>query len=417
MTNEQLRILTDTIQQLSLARNIDTIMEIVRKSARTLTGADGATFVLRDRDLCYYADEDAIEPLWKGHRFPMKICISGWSMLNRQPAVIEDIYVDERIPIEAYKPTFVKSLAMVPIRTVNPIGAIGNYWGTKHAPTTEEVHLLQTLADITSVSVENVYVYSELEERVKLRTKELEFAYKELETFSYSVSHDLRSPLNNIRYLIQLLKDEDVDTSNIDGKELLEAINSSAERMSNLIDDLLSLSKFSKKKIIKTAVDMNELTRNVLNDIEKSKVNSVDIQLENLHTIEADYNLMYQVMFNLISNAIKYSSKKENPQVKISSVEQNGEIIFSVKDNGAGFDMKYVEKLFQPFQRFHSQSDFEGSGIGLSLAQRIINRHGGTIWAEAEVGEGANFHFSLKSQYCNNNELILKEMTKVYSVV
>ena len=148
-------------------------MAIVRHTARELTGADGATFVLRDGEFCHYADEEAIAPLWKGQRFPLKTCISGWAMLNRQPVVIEDIYKDSRIPADAYRPTFVKSLAMVPIRAAEPIGAIGNYWATKRQPTAEEVELLQALANTTAVVMENVQVYKELEQRVKDRTSEL----------------------------------------------------------------------------------------------------------------------------------------------------------------------------------------------------------------------------------------------------
>jgi serine/threonine protein kinase len=166
--------LVEVVQRLSLARDLPTVQEIVRRAARGLTGADGATFVLRDGDRCFYADEDAIAPLWKGQRFPMSACISGWSMLNRRPAVIEDIYADDRIPHDAYRPTFVKSLVMVPIRTLDPIGAIGNYWAASHQPTEAEVKLLQALADTTAVALENVRVFTELEERVKVRTAELE---------------------------------------------------------------------------------------------------------------------------------------------------------------------------------------------------------------------------------------------------
>jgi GAF domain-containing protein len=161
---EQARELVVAIQRLSLARSIADIQEIVRSSARRLTGADGATFVLRDGAHCYYADEDAISPLWKGQRFPLEACISGWAMLNRRPAVIEDIYSDQRIPHEAYRPTFVKSLAMVPIRTLAPVGAIGNYWARRHQPSAQEVELLQALADSTAVAMENVRVYQELEQ-------------------------------------------------------------------------------------------------------------------------------------------------------------------------------------------------------------------------------------------------------------
>ena len=172
--------LVEVVQRLSLARDLATVQEIVRRSARLLTGADGATFVLRDGDRCHYADEDAIEPLWKGQRFPMSACISGWSMLNRQPAVIEDIYADDRIPHDAYRPTFVKSLVMVPIRTLDPVGAIGNYWATRHQPTAAEVRLLQALADTTAVAMENVRVFCELEDRVKARTAELQAANEQL---------------------------------------------------------------------------------------------------------------------------------------------------------------------------------------------------------------------------------------------
>lgn len=177
---QAMRQLITVVQKLSLARNLETIMAIVRVAARELAHADGASFVLRDRDQCFYADEDAIAPLWKGKRFPTKICISGWTMQNRQSVVIEDIYEDERIPFAVYQPTFVKSLAMVPIRTIDPIGAIGVYWAQQHQPTAQEVDLLQALADTTSVALENVQIYNELEQRVQDRTLELEFANAQL---------------------------------------------------------------------------------------------------------------------------------------------------------------------------------------------------------------------------------------------
>ena len=390
-------MLVDTVQQLSLARDLDRVMAVVRTAARKLTGADGATFVLKDRDLCYYADEDAIEPLWKGQRFPMTACISGWAMLNKQPAVIGDIYIDSRIPIDAYKPTFVKSLVMVPIRTVEPIGAIGNYWAHQHDPTAEEILVLQSLADITSVSIENVYVYKELEERVRQRTKELEFVNKDLEAFSYSVSHDLRAPLRAISGFTQILKEDYAQLLDDEGNRMLGNIGYNAVKMGTLIDDLLEFSRLGKKDVNKVPVDMNDLTSAVMSDLNKAIKHSAKfIVQENLHSVYADYGLITQVMVNLLSNAVKYSSKKENAVIEISSREQEGEIIFSVKDNGAGFDMQYAGKLFGVFQRLHAQNEFEGTGVGLSLVHRIIQKHGGRIWAEAKVNEGANFSFALK---------------------
>lgn len=152
-------------------------MAIVRSAARQLLGADGATFVLLERDetgdYCYYADEDAISPLWKGSRFPMDSCISGWAMTHRRAAVIEDIYKDPRIPIDAYSKTFVKSLAMVPIRQEKPLGAIGAYWQEQRLPTFDQVELLSALADITASAIELIGFHTELEKRVRLRTAEV----------------------------------------------------------------------------------------------------------------------------------------------------------------------------------------------------------------------------------------------------
>ena len=181
---QAMEFLLQVVQDISLARDLPRLMEIVRHAARTLTGADGATFVLRDGDQCYYAEEDAIEPLWKGPRFPMRSCISGWVMMNRAPVIIEDIYADARIPVAAYRPTFVRSLAMVPIRAKDPVGAIGNYWARMYRPDPLQMKILQALADTTSVALENVQLYGTLENRVRERTVELERANEEIRQLS-----------------------------------------------------------------------------------------------------------------------------------------------------------------------------------------------------------------------------------------
>lgn len=192
--------LVDTIGKLSLARDLQTVQEIVRTAARELTGADGASFVLRDNDHCYYADEDAIEPLWKGKRFPMSLCVSGWVMLNQQAVMIEDIYDDPRVPVEAYRPTFVKSLAMVPIRTASPIGAIGNYWAKRHRPTRNEMQLLKTLANTTAVALENIEVYATLDAKVRRRTEALQRAHDQIRRLAYT--DDLTSVYNRRGFLL-----------------------------------------------------------------------------------------------------------------------------------------------------------------------------------------------------------------------
>ena len=165
--------------------------------------------------------------------------------------------------------------------------------------------------------------------------------------------------------------------------------------MGTLIDDLLAFSKLGRQEVNKSKIDMIELTNQVIKDMEKSMTHHAKIQIGNLHKVIADYGLLYQVMFNLLSNAIKYSSKKKNPIVEIFSKEKNGEITFSIKDNGAGFSMEYVDKLFGVFQRLHSEDEFEGTGVGLSIVQRIISKHGGRIWVEGKKDEGAIFHFTI----------------------
>ncbi|WP_347279983.1 diguanylate cyclase [Leptolyngbya sp. FACHB-60] len=168
------------VQELSLAKTLERIMEIVRVAARELTRSDGACFMLKEGDCCYYADEDAIAPLWKGKRFPMDVCIGGWTMRHRVPAVIANVSQDQRIPWLAYEPTFIQSLVMVPIRTLNPIGAIGTYWAAQQEPAAQDVKVLQALADTTAVAIENVQVHSELEHRVEQRTIQLQITNQKL---------------------------------------------------------------------------------------------------------------------------------------------------------------------------------------------------------------------------------------------
>lgn len=164
--------------------------------------------------------------------------------------------------------------------------------------------------------------------------------------------------------------------------------------MGKLIDDLLSFSRLGRKKLQKTVVDMNILTDDVLAEIEKNMSHSAEIEVGDLHKMHGDYSLLYQVVYNFISNAVKYSSKKDKPVIKISSTQKKNRIVYSVKDNGVGFDSRYVDKLFNVFQRLHSDYEFEGTGVGLAIVKRIINKHKGKVWAEGEIDKGATFYFS-----------------------
>ena len=388
--------LIGVVQELSLARSLEAIMAIVRHAARDLTGSDGATFVLRENGFCYYADEDAIAPLWKGKRFPMEACVSGWAMFNRKPAVVEDIYDDPRVPADAYRPTFVKSMAMVPIRSLEPVGAIGTYWATRRQPRAEEVKILQALADCTSVAMENVHLYAGLEQKVAERTARLQMLNEELDSFSHSVSHDLRAPVRHINGFAELLQRLEGSKLSPTGSVHLKTIITSAQSMGHLIEDLLEFSRMNRTGLRTGRVNMNDLVAEVWRELEPDRKNrNIAFDISGLPEVEGDRALLKQVWSNLLSNAIKYTGKREQAQITINAKKRDNEVEFSVEDNGAGFEMKYADKLFGVFQRLHHKDEFEGNGIGLANARRIMLRHNGRIWASAEKDKGATFYFAL----------------------
>ena len=394
--NNRLQLLIQAIQDLSVSLSMEHIMETVRKSARELVNAEGSTFILREGDLCHYADEDAMSPLWKGQHFPITECISGWAMMHRQPVVIEDIYTDERIPIESYKKTFVKSLAIAPIRTHDPLGAIGAYWSSNYTPTEIELQLLNTLADAAAIALENVQLIDGLETKIEKRTSQLTAANKELEAFSYSVSHDLRAPLRHINGYVDLLNQRYRDELPEKARHYLDTVSGASRQMGILIDELLQFSRTGRQELKKEEFDMNLLVKEVL-EVLKPDTNDRNItwQFMDLPQVFGDYAMLKQVWANLLDNAIKYTRNQKSAEISVGYQEEAKETVFCVGDNGVGFDMKYAHKLFGVFQRLHSQAEFEGTGIGLANVQRIVSKHGGRAWAEAEAGKGATFYFSL----------------------
>lgn len=235
----------------------------------------------------------------------------------------------------------------------------------------------------------------EASQKLEQKNKELQFANSEMETFTYSVSHDLRAPLRAVDGYAQMIIEDYNHLLDAEGRRLLQEVKNNAQKMGVLIDDLLAFSRLGRKEVVKTPVDMTELAKDTLLDIEKTTRHHATVNIGYLHTVMADQSLMKQVIQNLLSNAIKYSAKNPRPVIDISSVQDGNNIIYTFRDNGAGFDMKYVKKLFGVFQRLHLSKEFEGTGVGLAIVHRIIEKHGGKIWAEGEVGKGARFYFSL----------------------
>jgi PAS domain S-box-containing protein len=233
-----------------------------------------------------------------------------------------------------------------------------------------------------------------LEKMIAERTVQLETANKELESFSYSVAHDLRSPLRAISGYTSMLAEDYGDVLKDDPKHLLSKVQYNANRMSQLIDDLLAFSKMGRKEIRRSIVDMEILIDDVINDM---PTENAIIKFGKLDPLFGDHAMIKVVMYNLLSNAIKYSSKGQRAEIMISSVTEDANVTYSITDNGVGFDMEYSKNLFGVFQRLHSNEDFEGTGVGLALVQRIINRHEGKVWAYSKTNEGATFFFSLPS--------------------
>jgi len=236
----------------------------------------------------------------------------------------------------------------------------------------------------------------ELEERVNTRTKQLQEANKEMEAFTYSVSHDLRAPLRIIDGYTQILL-EDYNTSiDEEGQRIMNVVRGNARKMGHLIDDLLNFSRVGKIELRKVAVHMNDLVTDVIQQLRLSGVDIPDhLTIHDLGDANCDENLIKQVWMNLVSNAIKYSAKKEVPEIEIGIDDSKRPRAYFIKDNGAGFDMLYYHKLFGVFQRLHKQEEFSGTGVGLAIIQRIIKRHEGNVWAEGIPDQGATFFFTL----------------------
>ena len=236
----------------------------------------------------------------------------------------------------------------------------------------------------------------ELEQRIRDRTAQFEVANSELEAFCYSVSHDLRAPLRAIDGYGRMLVEDYRDRLDAEGQRILDVISSETRRMGQLIDELLAFSRLSRANLEPEDIDMTVLAREVIGEqTSQSSERALQLELKPLPPARGDWAMMRVALGNLLSNALKFTKNRPDAAIEIGGKMESGQAVYYVKDNGAGFDMRYADKLFGVFQRLHTNEEFEGTGVGLALVQRIVLRHGGHVWAEGKVNEGATFYFSL----------------------
>jgi light-regulated signal transduction histidine kinase (bacteriophytochrome) len=244
--------------------------------------------------------------------------------------------------------------------------------------------------------IEKVRTLNSLNKELQREAIKLEDANNELEAFAYSVSHDLRVPLRAIDGFSRIVIEDYEDKLDEEGVRLLNIIRENTKKMGQLIDDILLLSRAGRQEMKISELDITSLAQNIYKDFQQdTEHRNVNYKVDNLPRVKADRALITQVLTNLIGNALKFTRQKENAEIEVGFNEDKENYIYFVKDNGAGFNMKYYDKLFGLFQRLHSQDEFEGTGVGLSIVQRIISRHNGRVWGEGEEGKGATIFFSL----------------------
>lgn len=386
-------------RELALSRDLEAIMTIAKTTARELTGADGVTFVLRDGHSCHYADEDAIAPLWKGKRFPLDACISGWVMRRGEPVAIADVFDDPRVPHDAYRPTFVKSLAMVPVRTPDPVAAIGAYWAEIHHATSAELYALQTLADSAALALSNVLLYQELRRAVehqRIAREAAEAAVTAKDSFLAVVAHELRQPLAAATTSMSVLRS---NPSAAIRARMQTLIDRQLVRMTRLVEDLLDASR-----IIRGEIDlrMREYdVREILDVAVESVRPFMDARKHHLITrlpttavtIEADAARLEQVFVNLLQNAARYTP--EGGDISVSLTATGDRVRVSVKDTGEGIERDRLSDIFGLFTRASTGGE-SGFGIGLAVARNLVTGHGGSIAAHsAGPGQGSTFTVEL----------------------
>lgn len=374
--------IVEVVQQLSLCREAEAIVRVLRDAARALTGADGATIILREGDFCHYAEENAIAPLWKGKRFPIDSCISGICMKTRRQIALEDIYADGRIPHDLYRATFVHSLVVTPIRSMDPLGAIGAYWQARHAATAQELATLQALADSAAVAFENASLIASLTS-VNRRKDE----------FMVMLAHELRNPLAPARNAVHLLRATDGLDSR--GAWAVDVLDRQLDQLTCLTDELLETSRIvsGKVRLQRSRLDLTAFMRDVISDHRAAAI-AADVSLHDSLPaaplwIDADATRLRQVVMSVLDNAMKFTPG--GGKVEVTLVAEDGKAVVRVRDSGVGIDPAFLPHVFESFAQEDDSLERTrgGLGLGLTIARSLAQAQDGELEVASEgMGRG-----------------------------
>ena len=372
----------------------------VCNGARELINADIGALPYLDEtktQFTYLAAAGPRAELLQGNTMPVKsggLC--GWVAQHGETLCVDDLSKDSRVIPELVATLNVTAALVVPLlRNQQVIGGLSTFRNGAPFDAFDQ-ELLTLYSQNVGIVLDNLHLRQSLEYRVSERTAQLSASNDELKAFSYSVSHDLRAPLRRIVGFSNVLLEDYTDSLDAKGQDYLRRVGGSAERMSALIDDLLALSRVTQTDMQPTQVDLSELVKQITLELKNTEPNrSVEFLITPNLQVLGDRGLLHIALENLFSNAWKFTRRQTAARIEFGHQEQEGEDIYFVRDNGAGFDMAYVDKLFTAFQRLHDTAEFEGTGIGLATVRRIVRRHNGRAWAEGSPGKGATFYFTL----------------------
>jgi signal transduction histidine kinase len=420
----------EAIESLSGARSLDDIVEILRSSARRIVGADGIAIVLRDGDQCHYIAEDAMEPLWAGQRFPAETCVSGWAMRHGETASIPDVFIDRRVPQDAYRQTFVRSMLMVPIGRPDAVAAVGAYWSDTGRPIASQISLLEALARAASTSLENGRLFSsleslngELEQRVRERTAELESTQETLRQIQKmeivgqltgNVAHDFNNLLSPIMAGLDLVLAgrASADTVMRSASVAMEA----AENAQTLVQRLLMFAR--RQPLTRTAVDLADLLTNMralLRSTIGPRINLLIDLAGNLPAIHADRHQMELAVLNLVVNARDAMPQGGSLTLSAEAVDSNlpaqlapGTFVrLTISDTGIGMDAATKASATEPF--FTTKPTGHGTGLGLSMVHGLTGQLGGALDIESQAGEGTKVNLWLPVSQASGTVSVAKE--------